>query len=348
MDKNHRWRTMVIGVLLLVMIGALSACGQKNYPFDTQHGGSTPDSNKAPSTQGNGDEPPSAPAPITPEQFIHHYQQQEYATLYEHMSMEMRDALSLADLIAISESFNRGVTSYHLAGKFPIDGFYKYSWLDDTGTKSVSIYLDADDRIAGMWIYPVITYPETDAVWTENEYTLPFVGEWFTFWGGTNEIVNYHYAIPEQRYAFDFVAMKNDVTHLGDGKQNEDYYAFGRDVFAPADGIVVAIEADIVDNVPGVMDPYHPLGNYVVLDHGNDEYSLVAHLQQHSVLVAVGDVVSRGEQIGQSGNSGNSSEPHIHFQVMNGPHVETAQSIRIRIAGYEQIVQGDYVIGNSR
>jgi hypothetical protein len=60
-------------------------------------------------------------------------------------------------------------------------------------------------------------------------------------------------------------------------------------------------------------------GNYVMIDHGKDEYSLYAHLQPGSVRVHTGDQVKAGKVIGKLGSSGNSTEPHLHFHVCDKP-----------------------------
>lgn len=73
------------------------------------------------------------------------------------------------------------------------------------------------------------------------------------------------------------------------------------------------------DNEPGVMDAGNPPGNHVIIDLGNDEFALLAHLQEDSVLVEPGDEVSAGDTLGLCGNSGNTSEPHIHFHIQDKP-----------------------------
>jgi murein DD-endopeptidase MepM/ murein hydrolase activator NlpD len=60
-------------------------------------------------------------------------------------------------------------------------------------------------------------------------------------------------------------------------------------------------------------------GNYVMIDHGKNEYSLYAHLQLDSVGIRVGDQVKAGDVIGKLGSSGNSTEPHLHFHVCDKP-----------------------------
>ena len=76
---------------------------------------------------------------------------------------------------------------------------------------------------------------------------------------------------------------------------------------------------DLDDNPVGHADGEHVAGNHVVIDMGNSRFVMMAHLQQGSVLVAEGDVVRGGQLIAQCGNSGNTSHPHLHLQVQNGP-----------------------------
>jgi murein DD-endopeptidase MepM/ murein hydrolase activator NlpD len=150
---------------------------------------------------------------------------------------------------------------------------------------------------------------------TKTNLRLPFDGEWFVFWGGRTVEQNHHAASTDQRFAYDFVVVKNDVTHQGEGVANEDYYCFGLEILAPANGVVVVATDGVPDQTPGKLNPAQPAGNYVVLDHQNGEFSFLAHLQQGSVAVAEGDEVQTGEVLGRCGNSGNSSEPHLHYHL---------------------------------
>jgi murein DD-endopeptidase MepM/ murein hydrolase activator NlpD len=67
------------------------------------------------------------------------------------------------------------------------------------------------------------------------------------------------------------------------------------------------------------LNKKQPKGNYVIIDHGNGEYSFLAHLKKGSMVVAVGDSLKSGQFIGLCGNSGNSSEPHLHYHLQNKP-----------------------------
>lgn len=120
--------------------------------------------------------------------------------------------------------------------------------------------------------------------------------------------------------------------------------SFGRPLFAPADGTVVAALNTQRDHLtrtslPGVLYlhlegyvrslgwPRHLLGNHVVLDLGDGVYAVLAHLRRGSLRVRAGDRVRAGQQLAECGNSGNSSEPHLHFQLMDGPDISEARGL---------------------
>ncbi len=73
--------------------------------------------------------------------------------------------------------------------------------------------------------------------------------------------------------------------------------------------------------------PRHLLGNHVVLDLGDGVHAVYAHVRRGSLRVAAGDVVAAGQPLAECGNSGNSSEPHLHFQLMDGPDIATAHGL---------------------
>jgi hypothetical protein len=161
---------------------------------------------------------------------------------------------------------------------------------------------------------------------TKTELHLPFDGQWYVFWGGRTGIQNHHVACSDQRFAYDLVAYENGHDRAGNSKTNDDYYAFGRPILAPADAVVAEAVDGLPDNVPGVMDRKHPAGNHVVLDFGNGEYALMAHFKSGSVRVKAGDHVARGDVVAQCGNSGNTSQPHLHFHLQNTQTVAACSS----------------------
>ncbi len=149
---------------------------------------------------------------------------------------------------------------------------------------------------------------------------LPFAGEWYVYWGGRSVAQNKHATARDQRFAYDFMILADGRTgqsHAATGESNSDYYCFGQPIFAPADGSVAKVENELPDNTPGEMNPKTPFGNHVVLDHGRGEFSFFAHFRQGTVVVRAGDHVRCGQMLAQCGNSGNSSEPHLHYHLQN-------------------------------
>ena len=73
----------------------------------------------------------------------------------------------------------------------------------------------------------------------------------------------------------------------------------------------------VPDNVPGTTNTKLAPGNHVVINHGNGEYSFLAHLRNGSIAVKLGDRVQPGDRLGACGNSGESSEPHVHYHLQN-------------------------------
>ncbi len=186
----------------------------------------------------------------------------------------------------------------------------------------VSFTFESDGTIAGFFIQPQrqpAASPYLDYE-TKAELRLPFDGEWFVFWGGRSVEANYHAAVRDQRFAYDFLIMRDGRSFEGDGSNLEDYYCWGEPILAPAAGTVVSRIDGLPDMAIGEMDPLNPPGNHVVLDLGSDEYALFAHFVNGSVRVDVGDEVAQGDELGLCGNSGNTSEPHLHFHIQDSPN----------------------------
>lgn len=155
---------------------------------------------------------------------------------------------------------------------------------------------------------------------THTVLHLPFAGEWYVYWGGRTMAQNRHIFTRDQRFAYDFLILaagRTGESYRGTGECNSDYYCFGQPIYAPAAAAVVHAENGLPDNMPGQMNPSAALGNCVILDHGSGEFSFLAHLRHGTVRVGSGAQVHSGQLLGQCGNSGNSSEPHLHFHLQN-------------------------------
>lgn len=146
---------------------------------------------------------------------------------------------------------------------------------------------------------------------------LPFSGQWLVYEGGHGVFNNGYQMSEDQRFAIDFVLLKNGMPFEGDATKNEQFYCFGQPVLAPADGTVVRVVNDIGDNAPGKPSQDVPNGNLILISHGNDEYSLLTNLKQNSVKLKHGDVVKQGDPVGECGNSGASIVPRIHYLLQN-------------------------------
>ena len=150
--------------------------------------------------------------------------------------------------------------------------------------------------------------------------------------GGTAVPVRYHGDVRELVSPHPGEALTLRVER--DGKELAQYFCFGRPVVSPAEGTVVALKSGYGDNVPGQVNPLEIFGNHVVIDHGSNEFSLLAHLKAGSVAVKVGQKVRAGEKIGLIGNSGASTEPHLHYQLMDGPDWKVAHGLPARFLRY--------------
>jgi murein DD-endopeptidase MepM/ murein hydrolase activator NlpD len=210
---------------------------------------------------------------------------------------------------------------------------------------------------------------------SKTVFHFPLKGVWFIGNGPTPHTAH-RWALPEE-FAFDIARIgEGDLTHRGAGDRFSDYYAYGAEVMAAADGQVIAA----VNNIPedatklqraGESDEAYAArlmqmqaalltqsaeaatGDYVVIAHAGGEYSLYAHLQPSSVTLKAGDLVKAGQVIGRLGGSGNSTEPHLHFQVCDGPHPLDCAGIPINFIGVRPLGEpprpiqvGDMVIAD--
>ena len=280
---------------------------------------------------------------ISPEDFGQFFLYGNPEAIYNQCIQDFKEVVSLDQFTDLAFSYNQNVESYQLVNTTQMGYSTQYVWLDNRKEKAICVMFDSSNYIQGIVLKPYVTFPESDQRYTKNKYIMPIKEEWFVFWGGTNEFLNYHYVYESQRYAYDLVMVKNGQRHTDNILLNESYYAFNKEVVAPADGKVVTVINTIMDNVPGEMNEKEPAGNYVILEHENREYSLLAHFKQHSIVVKEGDKVKQGQIIGLCGNSGNSSEPHIHFQVMDSSDYMNCRSIRIRFNDGIEPVQGDTI-----
>jgi hypothetical protein len=177
----------------------------------------------------------------------------------------------------------------------------------------------------------------------KTRLTLPVEDEVQVLWGGRTWEDNRHAAVPDMRFALDLWMKRDGHTSRGSGRANSQYYCWSAPVVAPADGVVVQVRDGVPDNPPGHIASTVLYGNHLVIDHGNGEYTLLAHLRRGSLAVKPGARVTRGQRLARVGNSGFSTEPHLHYQLMDAADYRTAQGLPARFRDY--VADGQRVPG---
>jgi len=185
------------------------------------------------------------------------------------------------------------------------------------------------------------TFPDVESYDQQVSYRLPFDGTWTVVNGSYDHDYSHSWFPVTQRYAYDFVITDADgrTSPAGSGSAVDSYYCYDEPILAPADGVVVDVfDTDVESPRGGGLS--HPLkrdirGSYVVIQHAPDEYSCLAHLVPGSVAVSPGDRVERGRETSRCGHSGNSSEPHLHFQLQDHPRFELAAGLPIAFDGVD-------------
>ena len=149
-----------------------------------------------------------------------------------------------------------------------------------------------------------------------------------------------------ETFAVDWAKVKNDRLFDGDGKRVEQYYGFGEDVLAVADGTVVSIHDGMPDQTPFVfMVPKSKSdygGNNLILEIAPNVFAWYAHLRQGSITVKVGDAVKAGALIAKLGNTGPSEGPHLHLGLIDKPDPVAGRSLPFMFDGFTLVGAVDF------
>jgi Peptidase family M23 len=197
------------------------------------------------------------------------------------------------------------------------------------------------------------------------EVAMPVRGRWLAYNSPADRVPSHHLHAYGQTYAVDLVHVPRERERPGfawwpPARRPRDFPAFGQPILAPADGVVVhthdrerdhwsrtSLPAMLYLLVEGTVrelsGPGCILGNHVVLDIGGGVYAVFAHLRRGSVRVRRGQRVRLGQQLAECGNSGNSTEPHLHFQLQDHRSVLLAAGLPLRFDRFE--VGGSEVAG---
>jgi murein DD-endopeptidase MepM/ murein hydrolase activator NlpD len=197
---------------------------------------------------------------------------------------------------------------------------------------------------------------------------IPVRGRWTVMNGPTDRVPSHGTHGHGQTFALDLVYEPHEGARPEFGKgaafrPPEEFPAFGEDILSPVDGTVIAVSDGARDHrtrstwpavgymflesfVRELAGSRHVLGNNAVIDAGDGSYMVLAHLQRGSAQVKEGDRVRAGDVVGRCGNSGNSSEPHLHFQLMDHPRALIAAGLPLRFRSSDGVpANGEALVG---
>ncbi|MDR2987926.1 MAG: M23 family metallopeptidase [Nocardiopsaceae bacterium] len=198
------------------------------------------------------------------------------------------------------------------------------------------------------------------------ELSLPFTGRWAVQNSPARRVPSHGTDLLGSRYAVDFVGVddRHRTAPLRDWRTflttepPERFFAFGRPILAPGCGVVVTVHDGETDHaarrsqlslIPYALGqasrlrqgPSAIAGNYVTIAHrSSGAFITLVHLRAGSLLVAVGDEVVTGQQLAECGNSGNSTQPHVHVQVTDHPDVTLARGMPLAFRMFREWPRG--------
>jgi hypothetical protein len=264
------------------------------------------------------------------DKFVSYYNEGQPDKIFNQFSTEMKSALPIEK----TQAFVNGLKQQ--LGKIKEREFIKYESTVAVyktqfvnGVFAMNISIDKESKIDGLFVKPYV--PDNLPVIERNvtKLILPLKKQWYVFWGGDTEALNYHVVVKSQKNAFDFLIVdESKNTHKNNGEKNTDYYCFGKELIAPCNGEIILAVDGIKDNIPGQMNSTFPLGNTVIIKTKNNEYLYFCHFKQFSIKVRQGQKVKQGELLGLCGNSGRSSEAHLHFHIQNTENMEIATGVK--------------------
>lgn len=187
------------------------------------------------------------------------------------------------------------------------------------------------------------------------DLTYPFTGRWRVQNSPANRIPSHGTPLFATSYAIDFVPVDDTgrtapitFSSLIRPEQPERFPGFGLPILAPVAGIVVATHDTEIDHpahrgIPSISYAVTQrrraaagwvalAGNHVFIEHADGVIAL-CHLQQNSLKVSPGQQVIAGDMLGRCGNSGNSTEPHVHIQAMDNSDIRHANAVPLTFDG---------------
>ncbi len=271
------------------------------------------------------------------------------------------DSLLKLVTLLLAFTFLFYIFDWRFSGKIPRYGliplFFYATYCQSKMWQLLPTFQSGRPRLPKLGLLLLVNVFALDSIWeyTQSRNTsdplIPLVspfgeGTFHVVHGGSNSASNYHVEVQAQRFAMDITRV-NEFGIATKGlfaNRNEDFLIFRIDLYAPCAGEIVGMENNINDNAFGETDEAHALGNYVAIDcHGNT--LVLAHMLKDSSKVSVGQRVEEAQILGRVGNSGNSSEPHLHIHAVEGRHF-LVEEILETANGLPLTIQGEFLIRN--
>lgn len=227
----------------------------------------------------------------------------------------LRVALLVAFLLALCVSFRR-----------TFGGDEKVPWWRSPGSLNGWFSLVANAALA-LFFGCLIVLAARGFVHGDQraaELSFPLEGGiYYVGQGGNSPLLNHHNVVPAQRFVLD-VTRLNPAGTRAFGVYPSDpsrYAVFGEGIRSPCGGEVVEATDGQPDHRPRGTDRENPAGNHVVVRCAEEGVEpnvdvVVAHMKQGSVAVERGERVGEDQLLGRVGNSGNTTEPHLHIHAV--------------------------------
>ncbi len=201
---------------------------------------------------------------------------------------------------------------------------------------------------------------------------FPLRGEWMAPNTPGKKIPSHGTDQLGERYAFDFLQVDwarkgrpfyvtSWLQYLFFGVPLNKCYCWGKEIYAPCDGEIIKVEdgykerarvhlaSDLLIALRNAYT-FNPekngiqsvAGNYIIMKCNNNVYAAFAHLQKGSITVSVGQNVEKSHILGKVGHSGNSTAPHLHFQLMDSSNLLSAKGIPCAFEQYDLFQDGEW------
>ena len=172
-------------------------------------------------------------------------------------------------------------------------------------------------------------------------------GDYYIVQGGNDLLINHHHEVNAQKYAIDIVKLNRWGVRCNAlfAPDLDHYNIFGTTVYGPCEGRIIRLVNEHDDLPINTMDEDHLAGNHIAIQIGDSNRIVVlAHLMKNTFLVKEGDLVVRGQPLAKVGNSGNTSEPHLHMHVVE----TTSDDLLFDEPGVPMKFNGQFLIRNQR